>query len=95
MAAYIVVLELGDDSSFAEQRNQLAVTVEAHGGKYLVSGGAADVAEGNLAPQRLALLEFESAASASALLASPEYTALKELRARSAANVSVIVVEGV
>ena len=95
MAAYIVVLELGDDSSFAEQRNRLAAPVEAHGGKYLVSGAAAEITEGSLAPQRLAVLEFESVERARALLASAEYTALKELRARSAADVSVSVVEGV
>ncbi len=38
MAAYIVVTELSDESSYAEQRGRLAQRVEAQGGRYLVSG---------------------------------------------------------
>ena len=95
MPAYVVVLELVDDSSFAVQRERLAAKIGAHSGTYLVRGRAAEIAEGSLSPQRVAVLEFESAEGARSFLASAEYAELKEIRAQAGADVSVILVEGV
>ena len=60
MAAYVVVIELADESSYAEQRDRLAQKIEAQGGRYLVRGTPSEIAEGNLEPRRVAVIEYES-----------------------------------
>ena len=94
MAAYVVVIELADESSYAEQRDRLAQKIEAQGGKYLVHGTPSEIAEGNLEPKRVAVIEYENVEGAHAMLSSAEYTELREIRAQSDAFVSVVLVEG-
>ena len=94
MSAYVVVVELADESSYAEQRDRLAQKIEAQGGKYLVRGAPSEVAEGNLEPRRVAVIEYENVESARELLSSAEYAELREIRAQSDAFVSVVLVEG-
>lgn len=94
MAGYVIVdNHVTDAEVYAEFRDRVAATVEAHGGKYLVRGGAAEGVEGDWTPHRIVVIEFESVAQAKAWLASPEYTELRAIRAKSA-TASVIVVEG-
>ena len=73
MPAYMVVLELADEQSYAAQRELLAERVQARGGRYLVRGAPAEVAEGGLEPRRVAVVEFENLESAQELIASDEY----------------------
>ena len=94
MAAYVVVIELADESSYAEQRERLAQKIEAQGGRYLVRGTPSEIAEGNLEPRRVAVIEYESVEGARATLSSAEYTELREMRAQSDAFVSVVLVQG-
>ena len=94
MAAYVVVIELADESSYAEQRDRLAQKIEAQGGKYLVRGTPSEIAEGNLEARRVAVIEYENVEGARAMLSSAEYTELREIRAQSDAFVSVVLVEG-
>ena len=95
MAGYVVVNdEITDEAVFAEFRERVAATVEAHGGRYLVRGGATEVADGDWTPGRLVILEFDDVDRARAWLNSPEYAELREIR-RKSANASVIIAEGV
>ena len=95
MAGYVIVdLQVTDAEVYAEFREKVAGTVEAHGGRYLVRGGSAEAIEGDWAPERLIVMEFDSVAQVKTWLASPEFTDLREIRHRSA-TANVIVVEGV
>ena len=69
------------------------MTVESHGGKFVARGGAIDVILGDWNPTRLAMLKFGSVEEAKTWLSSPEYTALDEIRTKSA-NINMVVVEG-
>ena len=94
MAAYITVLELADDSADADARERLVARAPEHGGAYRIQQAPAEVIEGSLTPQRVAVIEFESVERARAFLATPEYDEVKAIRAASGADVSVILVEG-
>ncbi len=95
MAAYLVVNnEVIDEALYSEFRDRVAAVMEAHGGKYLVRGGTLEVLEGNWCPERLVVVEFDSADAAKALLSSADFQELKAIRERSA-KANVIVVEGV
>ena len=73
---------------------RVAMAVEAHGGRYLVRGGATEVIEGEWMPHRIVVVEFDNGEQARTWLNSPEYIEIKEIRTRSA-NADVIIVEGV
>ncbi len=95
MAGYVLIdSEVTDEAVFAEFRGRVATTVEAHGGRYLVRGGATEVIEGEWMPHRIVVVEFDNVEQARACLNSPEYIEIKEIRTRSA-NADVIIVEGV
>ena len=95
MAGYVIVNDdITDEAVFAEFRERVGATVEAHGGRYLVRGGATEVADGDWTPDRLVVIEFDSVEQARAWLNSPEYSEIKGIRARSA-SASVIIAEGV
>ena len=95
MAGYVIVNdEISDEAAFAEFRQKVGATVAAHGGRYLVRGGATEVIDGDWAPDRLVVIEFDSIDQAKAWLNSDEFLAIKDLRV-SSASASVIVAEGV
>ena len=61
MAAYFIAqLEITDPAGFDEYRKLVAPLVAKYGGKYVVRGGAIEPIEGDWAPKRLVILEFES-----------------------------------
>lgn len=95
MAGYVIVNdEISDEAAFAEFRQKVGATVAAHGGRYLVRGGATEVIDGDWAPDRLVVIEFDSVDQAKAWLNSDDFLAIKELRV-SSASASVVVAEGV
>jgi uncharacterized protein (DUF1330 family) len=95
MAAYFVVeLEVTDPAAFEDYRKRVAATITAHGGRYLVRGGALESVEGGWAPKRMVILEFPSLAQAKTWYGSPEYQELLKLRLRSS-KAKVVLVEGV
>ena len=67
--------------------------VAKYGGKYIVRGGATHLLEGDWAPPRLVILEFESVEQAKRFYASPEYQAARQQR-QGAAQMNMLVVEG-
>ena len=95
MAAYLVAeLEVTDSTVFEEYRKRVAATIAAHGGRYIVRGGALEALEGGWNPKRMVILEFPSLAQAKTWYASPEYQELLKLRQRSSKS-KVVMIEGV
>ena len=94
MAAYIIVeVDVTDAAGYEDYKKMVPPTLAAHGGKFVVRGGACETLEGNWRPSRVVVLEFPSVARAKAWWASDEYRAAKALRQRTA-NSKMIVVEG-
>ena len=94
MSAYVVIdVEVTDASLYGQFRERVTGTIEAHGGRFVARGGAIEVILGDWTPKRLAILEFGSMQQVHAWLASPEYTALDDIRSRSS-NLNMVVVEG-
>jgi uncharacterized protein (DUF1330 family) len=95
MSAYVVVeVETRDQKLMMRYRDLVPPAVHAHGGKFIVRGGAIETLEGGWAPQRIVIIEFPTVAAAKAWWASEEYAELKAMRQR-AGKTRMIVVEGV
>lgn len=95
MAAYVIVdNEISDQALFDEYVRDIPAVTQAHGGKYLVRGGAAEVMEGDRTPHRVVVIEFENLEAARGFVSDPEYARLAEIRRRSSATTTIIV-EGV
>ena len=95
MAAYVIIdARVTDDAAFRTHLDQVPAIVKAHGGKYLVRGGAHEVIQGNWIPDRLVVLEFDSVQQAKKWQDAADYADLKEeLNKFSATN--VVIVDGV
>ncbi len=95
MAAYLFAnVEITDPVVYEQYRQQVPATIAAHGGRYLVRGGATEVLEGGGEPNRVVILEFPDMARLRAWYHGPEYTPLLALRTRST-NSTVAAIEGV
>ena len=95
MAAYLIVdNEITDQDLFAEYARDIVAVTEAHGGRYLVRGGSAEVVEGNRTPHRVVVIEFDDLEHARSFASDPNYVRLAEIRGRSSVT-STIIVEGV
>jgi uncharacterized protein (DUF1330 family) len=95
MKAYVVVQEsVNDEETFAAYRKEVPATVAAHGGRFLVRGGALSVVEGEWPLPRLVVIEFPSRAAAEGWYRSPEYQKLLPLRLKSCAG-NFVIVDGV
>ena len=95
MPAYVLVdVDITDTDRYDQYRPLAAASVEQHGGRYLVRGGASEVLEGDREPHRLVVLEFADADAARAWYNSQEYGDAKATRA-GAATGSFILVDGV
>ena len=95
MSAFVITdVEITDAGLYSQFIERVTSTVEAHGGKFVVRGGELGVILGDWTPQRLAILEFENLQQIRTWLASPEYTALDEIRSRSS-NINMVIVDGI
>jgi uncharacterized protein (DUF1330 family) len=95
MPAYVILdIKVTDPQVYEEYKKLSPAAVAAYGGKFLARGGKVETLEGDWAPQRLVVLEFESAARAKQWLESPEYSQAKKMR-HQAAFTQMIVVDGV
>lgn len=96
MKAYVVVQQSRflDRARFEAYREEVLATVEAHGGRFLVRGGAVTVKEGGWPFERLVMLEFPSRAAAETWYGSPEYQKILPLRLDSVEG-SFLVVDGI
>jgi uncharacterized protein (DUF1330 family) len=95
MPAYVIAqLVITDPEGFEAYRKMVPATIAKYGGKFVVRGGTVETLEGHWDPQRLVILEFESAERAKQWWASEDYREAKQLRQRTA-ETQLIVVEGV
>lgn len=94
MAAYVIVdIEVTDPVGYERYKQLAAPAVAAYGGKYLARGGRTETLEGDWAPTRLVVLEFEDVARAKQWLESPEYREARHLRHQTAMT-NMVVIEG-
>ena len=95
MPAYILAqVEVHDSAAFAAYSARVTPVVAAHGGRFLVRGGAQDRREGSAPERRIVILEFASMAGAQGFYDSADYAPLLAMRmACSAAD--FVIVEGV
>ena len=95
MPAYVIAnVTIQDPERFAQYQRGVPATIESHGGRYLIRGGAFEVAEGDWHPGRVVVLEFPTMEQARAWYHCAEYEELKRLRLESA-HTDVVFVEGV
>ena len=95
MAAYVIAdNEITDQALFADYARDIVAVTEAHGGRYLVRGGATEVVEGDWTPHRVVVIEFNDLEQAQSFVNDPTYVQLKDIRSRSSITTTVIV-EGV
>ena len=94
MPAYVISeVEVRDRAAMAAYRELAARSIAAHGGHYLVRGGAAELVEGGPPPRTLIIVEFPSMAHAREWYASPDYAEARKLR-RIALERRLLFVEG-
>jgi uncharacterized protein (DUF1330 family) len=95
VAAYVVVDVERTDLERAARYSELSgPSVERHGGRFLARGGAISVLEGGWRPERLVVIEFESAEAACEWYDSEDYRAAREVR-KDAGDWRMVVVDGV
>lgn len=84
MAAYVISeVEVRDHDAMTSYRQLASQSIEQYGGRYLVRGAAADVAEGAESKASIVIVEFPSMARLHEWYVSPEYA--KALAFRPAA----------
>jgi uncharacterized protein (DUF1330 family) len=94
MPAYMIGdIDVLDGERYAEYRRQVLPTIERHGGRFLVRGGAHEVMEGPWRPNRMVVIEFPDMAAFKAWYHSPEYQRLAGLR-QATSRGSIVAVEG-
>jgi uncharacterized protein (DUF1330 family) len=95
MAAYIYAnVEVTDPAAYETYRAEVPALVAAHGGRFLVRGGAVTVLEGQGVPQRQVILEFPDMAHLQAFYRSPSYQRLIAIR-QGASTGTLFAIEGV
>ena len=95
MSAYVISeVDVKDAVGFEAYRTIAAKAIAQYGGRYLVRGGAAEVAEGGPPPNNIIVVEFPSMARLREWYASPEYAQALKVRA-TALDRRLIFVEGV
>ena len=94
MPAYLIAeVDVIDRELYDEYRKGVPATVTAHGGRFVVRGGATETLEGGWTPPRVVILEFPTMAALKQWYGSVEYQPLLALRTRAARS-KVIAVEG-
>ncbi|MBA4178211.1 MAG: DUF1330 domain-containing protein [Leptothrix sp. (in: Bacteria)] len=95
MAAYLYGnIAVTDPQAYETYRQEVPALIAAHGGRYLVRGGAATVLEGQATPQRQVILEFPDMAHLQAFYNAPDYQRLLKIR-QAASTGTLIAIEGV
>ena len=95
MSAYLFAnVEVTDPAEYERYRQQVPATIAAHGGRYLVRGGATEMLEGEGVPARVVILEFPDMATLKRWYHSPGYQKLLAIRVRSTRS-TVTAIDGV
>jgi uncharacterized protein (DUF1330 family) len=95
MAAYVISeVDVRDPEGFETYRSMAAPTIARYGGRYLVRGGQAALAEGSPEPNNIIVVEFPTMQRLLEWYASPEYAEALKVR-RTALDRRLIFVEGI
>jgi uncharacterized protein (DUF1330 family) len=94
MPAYVIVeTDITDPARYEEYRKLTPAAIAAHGGRFLVRGGALEVLEGDWTPRRMVMLEFPDMATARRFYDSPEYVEARRVR-EGAARLRMVLADG-
>lgn len=88
---YIAEIDVHDDEAYVEYRELAAAAIAAHGGEFVVRGGAWESLEGDKPRSRVVVLRFSSVEAARNWFHSPEYETAHAIRTRAATSRSFIV----
>ncbi len=92
MPAYVIVdVDVHDAKSYEDYKRQTPATLEKYDGRFVVRGGRCESLEGDWAPGRIVVLEFQSVEQARKWWSSPEYAPAKALRHRTASTRMIVV----
>jgi uncharacterized protein (DUF1330 family) len=95
MPAYVIAnVEVADAAKYENYKRAAQAVIAAHGGRYLVRGGASEVVEGAFPGSRFVVLEFPDLATAKSFATSADYAAAKGERA-GAASMNMVIVAGI
>ena len=95
MTAYLISdVTVRDAQAFQAYRARAAASIEQHGGRYLVRGGAIEGLEGSWGPTTIIVVEFPSIEAAHNWYRSPEYAVALAYR-DDALSRNLILVDGV
>ena len=95
MAAYVIAdVNVTNPELFKKYSEQVPVTVEQYGGKYLIRGGEVEKAEGDWRPTRVVVIEFENMSMLQKWYSSHEYSGPLRIRQQSA-DTNVLFLEGI
>jgi len=95
MSAYVISeVDVKDEAGLEAYRTIAAKAIAHYGGRYLVRGGAASIAEGGPPPNNIIVVEFPSMQHLREWYASPEYAEALKVR-WTALDRRLIFVEGV
>lgn len=95
MAGYVLLnVEVTDRAAFEDLVERAPAGVEAHGGEYLIRGGAVEAVQGDWTPHRVVLVKFDSIEQARAWWRSSDHVELRGAFDRCA-NTTAMLVEGV
>ncbi len=95
MTAYVIVdIDVHDPVGYEEYKKLAPAAVELYGGKYIARGGKTETLEGNWAPGRLVILQFEDSEQAKKWLNSDEYRQARTIRHKTARS-KMVVIDGV
>lgn len=86
-------ITVNDPEAYKEYVERDTPILEAHGGRFIIRGGMADVVEGRT-EQRHVVVEFPSYEAARAAYEDPAYQEVAAIRRRTAQS-TIILVEGV
>lgn len=76
-------IEVTDPETYKQYMPLAQAAIAAHGGRYLVRGGEPRALEGDRAPKRVMVLEFDSPEQAEAFYRSPQYQEALAIRQRA------------
>ena len=95
MAGYVIAdVRVTDEAGFADFAAGVPASIERHRGRYIIRGGDIDVRQGDWAPPRFVVVEFDNTDAARAWLGSNDYAELAEILNRTS-DTSIIVIDGV
>lgn len=94
MTAYAIVrVKVTDPEQYQKYMALSPGAIEAHGGRFIARGGAAEVLEGEPEDRRVVVVEFPSMDAARDFYDSPQYREARAAR-EGAAEMDLLIVEG-